>query len=274
MNAYETAVRADRYLICGGSLTDGQQSRTAEILLAARSSPAEAARFRAAVRAPGDIMYPEFFIPPYNGGKKHKTLLNQTPKTHILSANSYELEILRLLNLLAPNSPDVREMTSATLERLRASCFGGQGCAVGECYDTSLVALRFVAGTAPGEIEWMGEITRAFRRHYSDKKRPWYNIWYFRLCLSEMPFFAALPEIEREKPDMLNWLKNKSCVMKSEHDRAVHPVLFCVLRNILAKYPEYAHIKDRAPYVSGRDGRLHFDMSESGDAEVAEEGGL
>jgi hypothetical protein len=42
-------------------------------------------------------MSPEFFIPPYNDGKKLKTLYNQTPKTNIFSANNYELGILRLL---------------------------------------------------------------------------------------------------------------------------------------------------------------------------------
>ena len=48
--------------------------------------------------------------------------------------------------------------------------------------------------------------------------------------------------------------------MNSESDRIIHPVLFCVLRNCLSRLPEYAHIKERQPYLSDKDGRLHFDL--------------
>jgi hypothetical protein len=58
-------------------------------------------RFYIGVRYPGNTdkngsgrMYPEYFIPPYNDGKKYQTLIPMSPKTHILSANSYELEII------------------------------------------------------------------------------------------------------------------------------------------------------------------------------------
>lgn len=59
-------------------------------------------------------MYPMYFIPPYNDGKKYKTVLNQIPKTHILSANMYELEIIRLMHLLSPNHPDVKQIVDGT----------------------------------------------------------------------------------------------------------------------------------------------------------------
>lgn len=48
--------------------------------------------------------------------------------------------------------------------------------------------------------------------------------------------------------------------MNSEHDKTIHPVLMSMLRNIIAKYPEYEYIKNRHPYVSEKDGRLYFDM--------------
>jgi hypothetical protein len=59
---------------------------------------------------------------------------------------------------------------------------------------------------------------------------------------------------------MLPWLTTKSCVINSEHDKTVHPVLLCVVRNCLARLPEYAHIKDIQPFVSEKDCRLHFNM--------------
>jgi len=60
---------------------------------------------------------------------------------------------------------------------------------------------------------------------------------------------------------MLCWLEKKSCVMNSEHDRTLHPVLLSILRNALARFPEYQYIKDRQPFISERDSRLHFDMT-------------
>jgi hypothetical protein len=48
--------------------------------------------------------------------------------------------------------------------------------------------------------------------------------------------------------------------MNSENDKTLHPVLVCVIRNVMARLPEYEYIKDRQPYVSDKDGRLYFDM--------------
>lgn len=48
--------------------------------------------------------------------------------------------------------------------------------------------------------------------------------------------------------------------MNSEHDKTIHPVIICMLRNLISKYPEYAYIKERQPYISKKDGRLHFDI--------------
>jgi hypothetical protein len=61
---------------------------------------------------------------------------------------------------------------------------------------------------------------------------------------------------------MLPWLTMKIFVMNSENDKIVHPVSLCVLRNCLARLPEYAHIKDIQPFVSEKDGRLHFNMED------------
>lgn len=40
-----------------------------------------------------DNTYPIFYIPPYNGNKKLRLTQGSLPKTHILYANQYELEI-------------------------------------------------------------------------------------------------------------------------------------------------------------------------------------
>lgn len=265
MTAYELMVKTNHYLIKSGNLTDAQKATIIRQLLTAKSSSEQAARFYAGVRFPGNIdssgrrMYPEFFIPPYNGGEKYKTILNQTPKTHILSANLYELEILRLLYQFAPNDPEIKDMVEKTLARLKTTCFGNEDDGVGECFDTNLIVIRFLTVAAPQETDWIKDRISVFNWHFGDKKRPWFCQWYFWLCLSELPFELAKPEVDKYKREMADWLEHKSCVMNSEHDQTIHPVLLCILRNNLARYPEYAHIKDRQPYINEKDGRLYFD---------------
>ncbi len=265
MTPYELMVKTNHYLIKGGELTGGQKENIVRRLLAAKSTTEQAARFYTGVRFPGNTdtggrkMYPEFFIPPYNGGEKYRTVLGQTPKTHILSANLYELEILRLLHLFTPDDPEIKNMTGKTLARLKTTCFGSQDDGVGECFDANLVVLRFLAAAAPRETDWINGRIENYNRHANDKKRPWFSRWYFWLYLSELPFELAKPEVDKYKREMAHWLDYKSCVMNSESDRIIHPTLLCILRNNLARYPEYAHIKDRQPFVSERDGRLHFD---------------
>ncbi|MDR1693005.1 MAG: hypothetical protein LBR72_06560 [Oscillospiraceae bacterium] len=270
MTAHELMVKTNRHLIQGGELTVSQRAGVVRRLLAAKSAPEQAERFYRSVRFPGNTdgggrrMYPVFFIPPYNDGKKLKTIYNQTPKTHIFAANAYELEILRLLRLLAPEDPVVRDMAQKTLERLKTTCFGYQDDGVGECFDASLVVLRFLAAVSD-DIAWMRSRIENYNNHAGEKKRPWYALWYFWLCLSELPFELAEPEILKYKDAILPWLTVKSAVMNSEHDKTVHPALLCSLRNCLCRFPEYAHIKDVQPYVSEKDGRLHFDMEGSAD---------
>ena len=172
----------------------------------------------------------------------------------------YELEILRLLTLFLQSETEVAEMVSRTTARLRTTCFANEDDGLGECFDASLVVLRFLGACAPGETGWMRERIASFHHRYGEKKRPWFPKWYFWLCLSELPDEVALPEIERFRDETLPWLTSKSCVMHSENDRAIHPVLPCLLRNMLARLPEFSHIKTHKPYIDPLDGRLRFDM--------------
>ncbi|MFA6947997.1 MAG: hypothetical protein WCQ72_03370 [Eubacteriales bacterium] len=158
MTAYDLMIKINHQLIAGRKLSDDERRSAAQKLLGARSTENEARRFWDGVHysgnrdASGREMYPMFFIPPYNGGSKYRTVLDQTPKTHILSANMYELEILRLLDILKPGDAEVAAMTARTSERLRTTCFGNDDDGVGECFDTSLVVLRFLAQISPNDI--------------------------------------------------------------------------------------------------------------------------
>lgn len=267
MNVYELMVKTNYHLIKGGGLTENQKQNIVRQFLSARSTPEQLQRFYRGAKYPNNIdgegrrMYPIYYIPPYNNGKKLKTIYNQTPKTHILSANMYELEIIRLLNLLASDNAAVKDMTEQTLVRLKTTCFGNRDCGLGECFDTSIVVLRFLAAVAPHETEWIDSRIQSYNNNVNDKKRPWFAKWYFWLCLSELPFKIAETEILKYKDEIMFLLTNKSYVMNSDHDKTVHPVIICALRNMMCKFPEYTYIKEHQPYLSEKDNRLHFDMS-------------
>lgn len=82
MTPYELMIKANHYLIKGGMLTDAQKQNIVRQLMAARSTESQARRFYAGVKFPNNMgsdgrqMYPFFFIPPYNDGKKYKTIFN------------------------------------------------------------------------------------------------------------------------------------------------------------------------------------------------------
>jgi len=262
MNTYELMLKTNHHLIKNGELTKAQKENIVSQFLSAKSDERAKQSFH---KTMGGVMYPLYYIPPFNSGKKLQTVIPMSPKTHILSANAYELEILRLLALFAPDNPDVKVLVKQTLGRLKQTCFGYQDCSVGECFHAALIVLRFLAAAAPDETDWLSKLIAFFKRHMDEKltlrgKSIHGNVlWYYWLCLSELPFEIAKPEILRYKDKIIGQL-NRSSVMNNENDKINHPVMICALRNCLCRLPEYAYIKNRQPYISQKDGRLYFDL--------------
>lgn len=265
MDIYELMIKTNYYLIKGGILTDGQKQNIVNQFLSAVSTKETARRFYNGVKYPNNIdregrrMYPIFFIPPYNDGKKYKTVMSQTPKTHILSANSYELEIIRILHILSPNNESVINMVSKTISRLITTCFGNSEDGLGECYDTSLIVLRFLASVTQNYTTWIKDRIFNYQKYYNQKHRHRGVQLYYWICLSELPFDIAESEILKYRDELLKQI-NRSYAMNNENDKIIHPVILCVIRNCLAKLPEYEYIKERLPLVNERDSRLYFNM--------------
>lgn len=259
MNAYDIMIKTNHHLIKGGVLSEPQKSSIVKKLLSECTS--NSTSLKQNLNSNERCMYPIFYIPTYNNQIKLKTVINQTPKTEIFSTNMYELEILRLLYILIPDNKEVKYMINETLERLKTTCFGYLDDGVGECFDASLIVLRFLNTVAYNETEWIQSRIDNYNKHVNDKKRSGYCKWYYWLCLSEIPLEIGKYELDKNKDMMLDYLMNKSFIMNSEQDRIIHPILISILRNAISKYPEYYHIKDRQPYVSDKNGRLYFDMS-------------
>lgn len=252
MSVYRTAIETNYRLIKSGELSEPERAAIVSELLSA-AEPAEPAEFTG-----GRELYPLFYIPPEGVGLR--SLMGQTPKTKIFAGNMYELEILRLLCLLAPEDPRVASMRGRTLRRLKSTCFGWEDDGVGECFDASLLVLRFLCAAAPEDRNWIKSRIANYNNHAGEKKRPWFSLWYFWLCLSEMPPELALPEIERRREELEKKLR-RSYVMNSPQDRALHPMLVCMLRNLMSRLPEYSRIRGLAPSIDPRDGRVFLDVA-------------
>ena len=56
-----------------------------------------------------------------------------------------------LHRIYAPDNREVTDMIKDTHKRLKATCFGYMDDGVGECFDASLVVLRFITATAQDE---------------------------------------------------------------------------------------------------------------------------
>jgi len=238
MTPYEAMVSLNHRIIRYGaeSVSAAEREEAVSLLLSARCDGDRRNRFYTAVRFPGNRdeqgrrLYPAFMIPPYNHGEKCRTILGQLPGTHILSANGYELEILRLLHLFAPEHPDVRDMNDKTIYRLRHTCFANEDDGAGECFDTNLIALRYLGTVAPALTGWMRDRIGVFHRHYGEKKRPWQTMWYYYLCLSELPMVVVQEDLELYKGELLRFLGKYGGVAGEEQE-----MLLAILRRCLER---------------------------------------
>jgi len=173
----------------GADFDPARGRRFAAALLDMVNAPSEAERFQRGVGAAdthNEFMYPAFYIPPWNGNRKCRTLTGVVPATHILSANAYELEILRLLCLFAGDEPRTERMIAATVDRLHKACFGNF-CHAGECFETSAVALRFYNTVSPNDIGRVTRLCEGIERYLPQKKRHSGTYMYWWLALRELP---------------------------------------------------------------------------------------
>ena len=265
--AHTLMIKTNHYLIKGGELTNDHKSTITNKLLAAKSTPEQAKR-RFKFTGRERDMYPYLYVLPH--GQKLVTIFNQNPKTQILSMNNYELEILRLLNLFAPNNPNVQDMTNQAHRRLKNTCFGNRGCGTGECYDAGLVSLRFISATAPTNEFWLSNLVNSYIMHAGKRKSSKYYgrdytryyTWYYWLCLSELPYEIAEREIIRQKDEMISAIK-QGLAMNTEDDKILSPVKLSAVKNCISRLPGYESIKNSRLFTNDNNNRLYIEMSDA-----------
>ena len=159
MEMYKMLMEINRKLILGEEISAAEKEDAVSVFLNGICDKEEILKYKKRMRVnpETDNIYPNFYIPPYNGGKKLRLVQGYLPKTNILYANHYELEILRLLSLFAPENEIVCDMVKATLKRLKGTCFGNS-CTQGECFATGICVLRFLAVACPDDAEWIDKL--------------------------------------------------------------------------------------------------------------------
>jgi len=265
MTTYELLCETNSGLIEGRKFSDADGHGIVDALLSGIDSLETAGGFYAKTRVSKENthMYPQFYIPPHRGGKKHRLLTGYMPTTHILSANHYELEILRLLALWGSERKQGVEMVDRTVERLDATCFG-HFCAKGECLGTSAVALRFLNAVRPDSKDWIEELLiplgDAFTGSDSQNKPPRnLPVFYVCLTLSEIQSDVVVEMVRKRSDYLLGLLRRGWLTGPAELD-TYNVLRKYVVRNTLARLPEYEHIRNSQVYISDEDGRCYCDV--------------
>ena len=168
--------------------------------------------------------------------------------------NAYEFEIMRLLKLFSSSNADVAEMIGVTSERLKHICFGYKSCFGCECFDASIVVLRYLTFAESEDTGWIEKQIAVYNNHFTDQRRHAGVQRFYWLCLSDMPYDIAEMEIKRQKDTIIQQLSTNIPMKKESDDIPIY-----VMRNVLSRLPEFSHIKDRHPYIEN--GRLFFDIN-------------
>lgn len=214
-----------------------------------------------------DSMYPSYYIPPYHGGKKLRLVQGYLPKTNLLYANHYELEILRLLFRFASENETVNEMVEHTLGRLKSACFGNS-CSQGECMTAGISVLRFLAAARPDDREWidklldpLGEMFLSFGNGQAAVQRG-IPMSYLLMAFTDVNSEKTRSLIAQKKEWLLNllrrgWITGKLSNGKISEGDTYNLMGKYILRNALGTLPEYKEIAKYEIYVNSEDGRCY-----------------
>ena len=266
MSTQELLRNTNCKMIKGEHFSDSEKQKITQNLLSAVSHQDTVSRFHKGVKSPNDgrILYPLFYIPPYNDGKKSRLITGQLPKTQILSANHYELEILRILALWDKDNPKVQLMLDETLKRLDTTCFA-HFCATGECVGAGIAVLRFLSVLSLRDDKWINEILTPMIAQYNNGHKGMaatnnnVPVFYLYSVLPDIANKSCYRLIEERKEWIIHMLTRGGIVGPAVQDTYNVTMLY-ILRNALAILPEYEYMKNAEVYISEKDNRCYCDV--------------
>lgn len=266
MENYQLLMELNRKEICGEGISTTEKADAVSAFLGEVCSGNEIMRYKKRMKTDNDSLYPNYYLPPYNGGRKLRLVQGYLPKTNILYANHYELEILRLLHRFAPENESVGEMVRGTLQRLKDTCFGNS-CDQGECIATGISALRFLAAVSPNDTEWidrlldpLGEIFLSFGPGQAAIQRS-VPVSYLLMALTDIDSDKTRALISQKKEWLLDllrrgWITGRLSNGKISEGDTYNLLGKHILRNAIATLPEYADASKYEIYV-GEDERCY-----------------
>lgn len=266
MSIHELLRDTNSKMLKGENFSDLEKQEITQVLLSGVSSQDTVNRFHKGVRAPDDgrIIYPLFYIPPYNDGKKLRLITGQLPKTQILSANHYELEILRILALWDRDNPTVRSMLDETSKRLDTTCFS-HFCATGECVGAGVAVLRFLSALNPQDVKWINEILMPMIAQYNNGHKGMaatnnnVPVFYLYSVLPDIANESCYELIKERKEWIIHMLTRGGITGPAIQDTYNVTILY-ILKNALSMLPEYEYMKNRIVYISEKDNRCYCDV--------------
>lgn len=262
----------NRKEIFGEEILDAEKNKALSTFLSGISHGEDILNYkkRMRVNSETDSIYPEYYIPPYNGTKKLRLIQGYLPKTNILYANHYELEIIRLLYMYAPENDTVNEIVHSTLQRLKNTCFGNS-CTQGECVATGISVLRILAKTQPNDIEWINKLLNplsniflSFENGQAAMQRG-VPLSYLLMAFTDINNNKTQEVIGQKKEWLLDllrrgWITGKLANGKISEGDTYNLMGKYIIRNALGTLPEFEDISKHEIYVSSKDERCYCNI--------------
>lgn len=272
MEIYTILMELNRKMIFGEEISDAEKSKAVSFFLDGICEKDEIVKYkkRMGVNTEADNIYPNYYIPPYDGNKKLRLIQGYLPKTNILYANHYELEIIRLLYIFAPENKTVNEMARNTLQRLKRTCFGNS-CPQGECLATGISVLRFLAVICPDNIDWieklctpLGELFLSFGQGQASIKQS-VPLSYLLMAFTDINTEKTRTLIKRKQEWLLNllrrgWITGKLSNGKISEGDTYNLMGKYIIRNAIGILPEFKDVSKYEIYVNDKDKRCYCNI--------------
>lgn len=272
MIEYKILMEANRKMIFAEEISDAEKAEIVSVLLNGICHKEDILKYkrRMRVNAQTDRIYPDYFIPPYDGNKKLRLVQGYLPKTNILYANHFELEILRLLVMFAPENGQVQEMAENTLQRVKNTCFGN-ACTQGECVAAGICVLRFLSAVRPNDFEWidrlltpLGNVFLSFGNGQAAMQKG-LPLSYLLMAYTDINNAKTKYLIFQKKEWLLDllrrgWITGKLSNGKISEGDCFNLMGKYIIRNAIGTLPEYAEISKCPIYVNEKDGRCYCDL--------------
>ncbi len=272
MEKYRLLMEINRKAIFAEEISDAEKAEAVSVFLngICRKEDILSYKRRMRVNPATDCIYPDHYIPPYNGNKKLRLVQGHLPKTNILCANHYELEIIRLLFMFAPDNEKVGELAEKTLQRLKNTCFGNS-CTEGECIAAGICVLRFLAVTRPDDREWidkllepLGEMFLSFGNGQAASQKG-IPLSYLLMAFADINNEKTRYLIAQKKDWLLGllrkgWITGKLSNGKISEGDTYNLMGKYIIRNAIGTLPEYEDVSKYEIYVSGKDERCYCNI--------------